>query len=185
MEESIGSGNRSSFRIFKGIWLVQFENEILIGVPSLEEITSHVYQMHPLKSPAPNGFSDSFFGMKEHLDAQINHTFLYLIPKCDNPDFGGDAVQDKARINDEKKLNIIKNELDSLGQGWGRCLDTVLDRALAQPVNSGNEERVSCVNCDSFGLNPLGCAVKLPLTGAVMVSEQVSCALILLHLISL
>uniref|UniRef100_A0A803PQY8 Reverse transcriptase domain-containing protein n=1 Tax=Cannabis sativa TaxID=3483 RepID=A0A803PQY8_CANSA len=80
------------------------ENEVLMSIPTHEEITHHVFQMHPLKSPGPDGFSRCFFRKcwnsigpeitsciqtifrSGSLPPLLNHTFICLIPKCENPD---------------------------------------------------------------------------------------------------
>uniref|UniRef100_A0A803PFM8 Reverse transcriptase domain-containing protein n=1 Tax=Cannabis sativa TaxID=3483 RepID=A0A803PFM8_CANSA len=79
------------------------ENEMLLEIPSEEEIKLQVFQMHPLKAPGPDGFSGCFFRrcweivktdvitfVQEffrtgELSGNVNHTFLCLIPKGENP----------------------------------------------------------------------------------------------------
>uniref|UniRef100_A0A803Q763 Reverse transcriptase n=1 Tax=Cannabis sativa TaxID=3483 RepID=A0A803Q763_CANSA len=80
------------------------ENNMLTAIPEKEEIYSHVFQMHPLKAPEPDGFSGCFyrkcwslvgddvvlciqrFFTTGVLEPGLNHSFICLIPKGINPD---------------------------------------------------------------------------------------------------
>uniref|UniRef100_A0A803P0Z6 Reverse transcriptase domain-containing protein n=1 Tax=Cannabis sativa TaxID=3483 RepID=A0A803P0Z6_CANSA len=80
------------------------ENMNLIAVPEMEEIQAHVFQMHPLKAPGPDGLSGCFFRRcwsvvgadvtkciqqfftSGVLESGLNHTHICLIPKGINPD---------------------------------------------------------------------------------------------------
>ncbi|XP_060968612.1 uncharacterized protein LOC115704452 [Cannabis sativa] len=78
------------------------ENADISRCPTVEEIKAVVFQMHPLKSPGPDGFSSIFYrkywqivgakvcemvqGFFEDptVSKNLNHTFLCLIPKINN-----------------------------------------------------------------------------------------------------
>ncbi|KAM6580133.1 hypothetical protein CsatA_003907 [Cannabis sativa] len=79
------------------------ENLDLCRVPTIDEIKSMVWRLHPLKAPGPDGFSGIFYRMYwdtvgteicemvqdffrcGKLPEQINRTFICLIPKSENP----------------------------------------------------------------------------------------------------
>uniref|UniRef100_A0A803Q247 Reverse transcriptase n=1 Tax=Cannabis sativa TaxID=3483 RepID=A0A803Q247_CANSA len=79
------------------------ENLEVGRVPTRMEIKNAVWSLHPLKSPRPDGFSGVFyrtywnivggdicdmvqdFFVSGRFVKELNHTFICLIPKCDNP----------------------------------------------------------------------------------------------------
>ncbi|GAU14634.1 hypothetical protein TSUD_96980 [Trifolium subterraneum] len=79
------------------------DNERLTAPITKEEIRSALFQMHPDKSPGPDGFNPAFFQKFRHLcgdevfaatkvwlergyfPSSLNDTNICLIPKCDSP----------------------------------------------------------------------------------------------------
>uniref|UniRef100_A0A803Q9F4 Reverse transcriptase domain-containing protein n=1 Tax=Cannabis sativa TaxID=3483 RepID=A0A803Q9F4_CANSA len=78
------------------------DNDMIKKVPLLDEITSTIASMHPLKAPGPDGMSGCFYRKYWNvvgsvvssmiqsffsdgcLDSQINYTYICLIPKEEN-----------------------------------------------------------------------------------------------------
>jgi len=81
----------------------EVENLSLISISDMREVKSTLFSIESSKTPGPDGFGAGFFKRywdvvkddffncivdffkREHLLRQINHTFLALIPKRDNP----------------------------------------------------------------------------------------------------
>lgn len=75
----------------------------MIRIPSIEEVKQAVWELHPLKSPGPNGFPGIFCKTywstvgpqsvkfvqecfrKQQMPKTLNVTFLVLIPKVKKP----------------------------------------------------------------------------------------------------
>lgn len=89
--------NRRNRRFIKQVTLAQ--NNELCRVPTYDEVKATVMELHPDKSPGPDGFNAFFFQkywdivghdvsravrsifMGQRILRQINHTFITLIPK--------------------------------------------------------------------------------------------------------
>uniref|UniRef100_A0A803QEP6 Reverse transcriptase n=1 Tax=Cannabis sativa TaxID=3483 RepID=A0A803QEP6_CANSA len=149
------------------------ENSMLMAVPLMEEIRKQVFLMHPLKAPGPDGFSGCFYRhcwdtvgeevtkyvqevfQNGVLNGDINHTFLCLIPKGENPKIV-DRFRPIALCNFvykiisriiSQRLKIVMDRLVSPNQSAfipGRILDRAQDNGEIHGIKiSRNAHAVS------------------------------------------
>lgn len=119
-------------------------NEWLLQPFIVEEINKVLFQMHPLKSPGPNGFSVGFFQKAwptvenevtfaalsflngGHFDAGINSTNIVLIPKVSN----------LSKVTDYRPISLCKELFKIIAKALANMLKVVFPQLISSKQNA-------------------------------------------------